>query len=281
MKINLMDGGMIFEINKIYKDYGEYAFDNDNELINNLYENYIKIGCRFITTSNYCFKPKYIKNWEKYTIKSVEILQKFRNESVNVMGSIPPFNKSYEYNIIDKDFIDYYEKLINILKNKVDFYIIETGYNYKEIIKIYKIIKSIDPYTRIIISIYPNINHVNYIKNYLDLDIYGLFLNCANFMEIKNFHKNYLENKNFNDKIFGFYCNNIDEKKYSKDYKIIVSDKMNPSLEKYELNFSLDEDDIISFINNLKYKEIFIGGCCGFGIREMEKLFNILKKIKN
>ena len=274
-----MDGGLLFEINKVYKDYGEYALDNDNELINYLYENYIKLGCKYITTSNYCFKPKYIKNWEKYTKKSVDILQKFRNNSINVMGSIPPYNKSYEINVIDNNFKNYYEKLINIFKNQVDFYIIETGYNYEEILKIYEIIKSIDKNTKLIISIYPDKNHVNHIKNYLELDIYGLFINCANFIEIKYFYKNYLENKDFNNKKFGFYCNNIDEKKYSKDFKVISSDKMNPVLEKYELNFDLDENDILSFIKSLKHDDIFIGGCCGFGIKEMEKLFDILKKI--
>ena len=68
-----MDGGMLFEINKKYKDYGQYAFDNDEDLINNLYKNYIDIGCNFITTSNYCFKPSYINDWKKYIQKSNQI----------------------------------------------------------------------------------------------------------------------------------------------------------------------------------------------------------------
>ena len=41
MILHFLDGGMLFEINKTYKDFGEYALINDNNLIDNLYKNYI------------------------------------------------------------------------------------------------------------------------------------------------------------------------------------------------------------------------------------------------
>ena len=48
-----------------------------------------------------------------------------------------------------------------------------------------------------------------------------------------------------------------------------------------ELINNLNENDILSFVKSLKHEDIFIGGCCGFGIKEMEKLFDILKNIIN
>ena len=279
MKINFMDGGMLFEINKKYKDYGQYAFDNDEDLINNLYKNYVNIGCNFITTSNYCFKPSYINDWRKYTQKSIDIVQKFRNENVKIMGSIPPYKKSYEINNIDQNFKNFYKDLVNIFKNKVDFYIIETAFCKLEIIEIYNIIKSIDKNTRIIISLYPNKNHSKYIQDYLDLDIYGLFLNCISFTEMIYFYNTYFSNRIINNKKFGFYCNNIDEKKYSREIKFISTKNKELNLESYKLNNEVDQKDIISFLNSLKCDEIFIGGCCGYGVKEMKELFNVVRDI--
>lgn len=276
MKINLMDGGMLFEINKEYKDYGQYAFDYDEDLINNLYKNYIDIGCNFITTSNYCFKPTYINDWKKYTQKSINILQKFRNDNVKIMGSLPPYKKSYESCDIDEDFKKFYQELVNIFKNKVDFYLIETAFNKIEIIEIYNIINSIDQDTKIIISLYPNKNHTKYIQDYLDLNIYGLFLNCVSFPEILHFYNHYLKNKNFNKKKFGFYCNKIDEKKYSQETKFIATNSIELNLENYKLNHKIDQKAIISFLNKLNHDEIFIGGCCGYGVEEMKELFNLI-----
>ena len=58
MKISFFDGGMLFEINKKYPDYGQEATLNDKDLIKNLHKGYSNIGCNFITTCNYCFTPK-------------------------------------------------------------------------------------------------------------------------------------------------------------------------------------------------------------------------------
>ena len=33
--ITFMDGGMLFELNKVYSDYGEYAVEHNKELIIN------------------------------------------------------------------------------------------------------------------------------------------------------------------------------------------------------------------------------------------------------
>ena len=41
-----MDGGMLFELNKIYSDYGEYAVEHNKDLIIDLYQSYIDAGCK-------------------------------------------------------------------------------------------------------------------------------------------------------------------------------------------------------------------------------------------
>lgn len=277
MKINFLDGGMIFEINKKYKDFGEYSLENDEDLINSLYQNYLDVGCKFITTCNYCLKPLYTDNWEKLSIKSVELMQKFRKNDIKVLGSLPPYNKSYNQNNIDKSFINFYEKLINIFKNKVDYYIIETGYNYNEIKKIYDIVKKIDDITPLIISIYPNDNHINYIEEYLKLDIFGFFFNCSSCDNLEKFYNLYVKNKNFNNVKFGFSCNKIDEKKYSDEKnKSTVSQKKN-----YLQNYYRDSDDFVkidNFLSKIPFDEVYVGGCCGYGVEEMKELILILKK---
>ena len=275
MKINFLDGGMIFEINKKYKDFGEYSLENDENLINNLYQNYINVGCKFITTCNYCLKPSYTDNWENLSVKSVDLMQKFRKNEIKVLGSLPPFNKSYNQNNIDNSFINFYKKLINIFMNKVDYYIIETGYNYHEIKKIYEIIKKIDSDTPLIISIYPNDNHINYIEEYLKLDIYGFFINCCSCDNLVEFYNSYIKNKDFNGIKFGFSCNKIDEKKYS-DYK----NKSNVADRKKNLqNYYQESDDyskIKYFLDEISFDEIYVGGCCGYGIEEMKYLIKDL-----
>ena len=71
MKVNLMDGGMIFEVNKKYNDYGQEAIINDKELIDNLYQSYINLGSKYITTCNYCFTPNKMFTWQWIIIPSL------------------------------------------------------------------------------------------------------------------------------------------------------------------------------------------------------------------
>ena len=273
MKINIIDGGMIFELNKKYNDYGQYAILNDIELINNLYENYINIGCNYLTTCNYCFKPLKLNNWEELTKKSIELMDKFRDR-VKIFGSIPPYFDSYKICEINDDFYEFYYKLINIFKNKADYYLIETSVNYDHVIKIIEIIKEIDSTTNIIVSLYPNDTNKINIKNYLNLNIYGLFINCCSFDTMIEFYITNLLNLNFNNKKFGFYCNNIKECKYSNDNNI-------NNLQKYYDYKSIDKEKLNNFIKFLDFNEIFIGGCCGYGIKEMTELIIQLKTIQD
>ena len=97
--ITFMDGGMLFELNKVYSDYGEYAIDHNKKLIVDLYQSYIAIGCKYITTCNYAFTPTKVKHWEKYVKKSMDIVQPFRR-NCKVFGCVPPYYDSYSINNI-------------------------------------------------------------------------------------------------------------------------------------------------------------------------------------
>ena len=268
MDINIMDGGMIFELNKKYSDYGEYAVQYDQSLIDNLYKNYIRIGCKFITTCNYCFKPSKLKEWEKYTKLAVDLVQKYR-KNTKVFGCVPPFFDSYKNGEVDDNFVNYYQKLCNILKDKIDIYLIETSVSINHVSKIYEIIKKIDPDAKIIISLYPNSKNEEDISKYFDLDLYGLFLNCCSFNKVIDFHDKFIKkcSKINNINTFGFNCNKINEKEYSKncDIKQLQNFKKNKTINRLSLN---------NFIQTLDYKNIYIGGCCGYGVKEMEELIN-------
>ena len=100
-KINLLDGGMIFELNKFYNDYGQKAVSENNELIKSIYQNYINLGCEFITTCNYGFTPSNVGDkWYSLSKKSIKILETYRNNT-KIMGCLPPFFKSYHQDEIN------------------------------------------------------------------------------------------------------------------------------------------------------------------------------------
>ena len=131
-KINLLDGGMIFELNKYYNDFGQSAVSVNEKLIKSIYQNYIDIGCSYLTTCNYGFTPRNVGNdWYKLTTKSIKIMEQFKSDDVKIMGCVPPYFKSYYQGDVDTGFVEFYSKLIDIFKEKIDYYLIETNINYK------------------------------------------------------------------------------------------------------------------------------------------------------
>ena len=267
MKINILDGGMIFEINKKYSDYGQFAIKYDHSFIENIYKSYIDIGCRYITTCNYCFTPTKLEDWKDLCKTSVDIIQKFRNDEIKVFGSIPPFFSSYQYEEINDKFIHFYDTLIKIFRNKVDYYIIETSIDFNHVNEICKMIKKLDSSTNIIVSLYINDRIETDITKFLDLDVYGIFFNCCSFQTLVNFYDKKLRHLSFNKKIFGFYCNKINEKSYSKASNIT-------ELQKFKNNENIKKENLNFFLNSLNFEEIFIGGCCGYGIEDMKELIS-------
>ena len=87
-------------------------------------------------------------------------------------------------------------------------------------LEIVKIIKSKDVNSKIIVSLYPNQENSKNIDNYLNLDIFGLFINCCSFNDMVDFYDSNIKSKDLKNKKFGFYCNKINEKKYSEELNI-------------------------------------------------------------
>ena len=269
MKINILDGGMIFEINKVYSDYGQYAIKNDKNLINNIYKSYIDLGCKFITTCNYCFTPLKLKNWKNLSEESILIIDKFKKMDIKILGRLPPYFKSYHYEKINLEFENFYKELVQIFSNKVDFYLIETAVDFSHVSKICEIIRTFDKKTNIIVSIYINESNAKNIDKYFTLPIYGLFFNCCTLHDIINFYETNLKNKNFRNIKFGFSCNKINEKQYSEQSNVSI-------LQNFKNNDNISKDLLNNFLNSLEFDEVFIGGCCGYGPKEMEELIEMI-----
>ena len=60
MKMYKLDGGMLFELNRLHGDLGNKAIINDKELIIDIYDKYIKMGCDYIFTFCSCVSILYL-----------------------------------------------------------------------------------------------------------------------------------------------------------------------------------------------------------------------------
>ena len=69
--------------------------------------------------------------------------------------------------------------------------------------------------------------------------------------------------------MFGFYLNKIDETKYNKT-------KSANQLQQCKLN-SNETDKIKEFIDSYEYDKLYVGGCCGYGVKEMRELIDLNK----
>lgn len=91
---------------------------------------------------------------------------------------------------------------------------------------------------------------------------------------MKNFYNEYLFEiiNNYKKIKFGFYLNNIDEKKY-KDTPVVKD------LQDFKINNNENNNEynkIKKFIKN--FDIIYVSGCCGYSIIEMRELINNLNK---
>ena len=71
--IEILDGGMIFELNKLYNDLGQKALLRNPNYIENIYQKYIDMGCNYITSCNYGFKSLKLDNWSDLVRGSIEL----------------------------------------------------------------------------------------------------------------------------------------------------------------------------------------------------------------
>lgn len=273
-----LDGGFLFELNKEYRDLGQEAVLNAPEKIFQLYKSYIGLGCSYITTNNYGFKPSRMHNWQELCIKSGEIFRQIKDDHsyIQILGSIPPFYPTYKQGPITTEFTDYYISLIPLLE--VDGFLLETQVSIIHIREICRIIYYLGYKDKpIYISLYPdNITAKDLEQLCKDYPtICTLLINCCSFDKMSDYYNIVIRSvlAAHPSLHYGFYLNRIDEENYAhcqhierlQDYKSKQNDIANIKnfVEKYRKER-----------NN---KDIIIGGCCGYGVKEMRELMEELR----
>ena len=280
-KIELMDGGFLYELRKYYPDWGEHIIDNNPEIIEKIHQDYINIGCKYITSGNYVFKPYRQPYWDFYTEKVLNILYSLKsNNNFILLGSIPPYYESYQLGEFNENVSLYYSELKDIVSKYADKFIIETIVCPEHL---YNICKILDNSLPIIVSIYPNNNinkdHLKYIAS--NYNIEAILINCCDFFAMLEYYNNtiaYLNDlKNIKGELvkFGFYLNKINEQEYKKTRNNIENNTMD--LEIFYIEDNSDLNKIKLFLDNYTHSNnLLIGGCCGYGIEEMKQLKNII-----
>lgn len=275
--ISWLDGGFLFELNKEYGDLGQEAVLNAPEKIYMLYKNYIDLGCYYITTNNYGFKPSRMNNWQELCTKSVEIFRQLKHEhpNIQVLGSIPPFYSTYKEGPITTEFTNYYITLIPLLK--VDVFLLETQVSIIHIREICRIIYYLGyKDTTIYVSLYPNNIDT---KELLQLcrnfpTIKAILVNCCSFDKMRDYYNNviYKVLTAHPSLRFGFYLNRIDEENYADCQHI-------ERLQEYKSKKN-DTKNIKAFVEKYRKErnntDLIIGGCCGYGVEEMRELMEEL-----
>ena len=280
--LEILDGGMIFELNKLYSDLGQTALTKNPEIIASIYQKYIDMGCHYITSCNYGFKSLKLDNWAELVEKAVDLCFRLKNKNYSkntkLLGSLPPYYESYYHGPVIPEFTNFYNKLVDIMDSKVDEYILETQVDIKHIDEILSILTKKSK-KKVKISIYPSsnitgINIATILEKYNNID--AIMVNCCSFAEVISYYLYHIVNLKLEEQDikFGFYCNKIDEKKY-KNYQ---GDKKTFQLQDYIVDENIPVEELYKFIKYLEHKnqDIIIGGCCGYGIEEMKSLMSIL-----
>lgn len=270
-----MDGGILFELNRINNDFGETATTNNQEIIYNLYKNYIEIGAKCITTNNYAFKPNRHSNWRELCIKIAPtfIDLKLKYPNTTILGSVPPFHHTYNSGPINENFLNFYRQLIPILNLYVDAFIVETQVDQGHCDHICNIITTIQPHKPIFMSVYPDKITCEDLWRLTQKynQITTILINCCNFKRMSEYYNNEISRLLAAQTrlVFGFYLNKIDETKYNKT-------KSANQLQQCKLN-SNETDKIKEFIDSYEYDKLYVGGCCGYGVKEMRELIDLNK----
>lgn len=291
--LEFLDGGMIYELNKKHQDLGQTALLTQPDKILEIYQSYLNSGANYLTTCNYGFKSLKLPNWKMLVQKSVDLLFDFQinsqasNPSFKILGCLPPYFESYYDGVINKDFIDFYETLVEIMYEKVDYFLLETQVSILHIRKILDIIhfhslRNSKRTLPVMVSIYPqgNISGREIKKLVIDYSFMldAILVNCGSLAKIREYFTREIEDIDLARlKVkFGFYCNKIDEQGY-KNYQ---GDKKNKvRITDFYQETPIPSQEIDKFRNYLDMKgyDIIIGGCCGYGMQEMEDLINQIK----
>ena len=283
--IEYLDGGMIYELNKLYSDLGQTAILKYPQIVESIYQNYIDIGCHYLTTCNYGFKSLKFDNWEELTWKGLEIIQRVKNKNysknLKILGCLPPYHESYHLGEVNSDFRNFYRKLFHLMEPYVDTYILETQVDPKHVTATLNIMFELGIKKKIMVSIYPHgkiekkhlHNWIEYHKHRLEV----FLINCASFSDMMLYYFTEINGLHIqeNNIHFGFYCNKIDEKGYAKwtgDKSKLIR------LQDFESPELIDSQQLQIFLKYLekRYPKIIIGGCCGYGKEEMKELIKMV-----
>ena len=309
--LEFLDGGMIYELNKIHQDLGQTALLQEPHTILKIYQSYLDSGANYLTTCNYGFKSLKLPNWKMLVRKSVDLLYEFKSQKSNlnssqsnlnsdsknltqssntpfkILGSLPPYFESYYDGVIDKDFISFYETLVEIMLGKVDYFLLETQVSILHIRKILEIIHNHSLRNRrqipkVMVSIYPQGNISGREIKQLVIDysfmLDAILVNCGSLPKIRDYFTREIEAIDLAKlKIkFGFYCNKIDEQGY-KNYEGDKKNKVKITDFYEDSPLPCREIDLFRNYLDLKGYDVIIGGCCGYGMKEMEELINQVK----
>ncbi len=275
--ITWLDGGFLFELNKEYGDLGQEAVLNAPEKILQLYKSYIGLGCSYITTNNYGFKPSRMDNWQELCIKSRKIFCQLKDEypKIQILGSIPPLYPTYKQGPITHEFTDYYTTLIPLLN--VDGFILETQVSSIHIREICRIIHYLGYKDMpIYVSLYPdNVTSKELEQLYKEYPaICALLVNCCSFDKMREYYNNVIRKvlAAHPSLHYGFYLNRIDEENYADCQHI-------ERLQEYKSK-KKDSENIKTFVEKYRSErnntDLIIGGCCGYGVEEMRELMEEL-----
>ena len=272
-----LDGGFLFELNKEYRDLGQEAVLNAPEKIFQLYKSYIGLGCSYITTNNYGFKPSRMHNWQELCIKSRGIFRQLKDEhpEIQILGSIPPFYPTYKQGPITTEFTNYYTSLIPLLDG--DGFLLETQVSIIHIREICRIIYSLGyKDVSIYISLYPDNIDAKYLfqlcKEYPTIK--AILINCCSFDKMREYYNNVIRRvlASHPSLQYGFYLNRIDEEHYADCQHI-------ERLQEYKSKKN-DTENIKDFVEKYRRErnntDLIIGGCCGYGVEEMRELMEEL-----
>ena len=121
--------------------WSAHALIHNPQVVKEIHEDNIKMGCNVITTNNYYVTPNILKRtdedmrFEELTQLSVDLARAAsKNYEVLVAGSFPPIETSFRPDLTPKDesLSQFYASIGSIMENQVDLIICETMSSIRE-----------------------------------------------------------------------------------------------------------------------------------------------------
>lgn len=251
---------------------------NDEELVKEVHKKYILAGADVVTTNSFNANQIYLeKNISSYDLSkkaaaiAKNVIQELKiNKKIYIAGAIGPSNiilsHNEDKNIFTKLKNSYLYQLEAFIESDVDFILLETFFDYKNIELIFEVIDSIkNKINKVIIfsitinkegKIFSGENFLEIFKKFERDFVKVIGFNCG--FGIKGMDKFLEQLKIFNKKII-FYPNVDSKKNYEKNFK--------------EFSFYAE--------NFLKKFDFYIfGSCCSTDFNYTKKIYEIINERK-